>query len=157
MSFLPGAVYLYLVDTMLTKTRPILVVDDNPDDIFITRWIIQQAGVDNPIVTIDNGEDAIAFLTDCLGTGWMPCLVLLDIKMPGLTGFDVLTWVQSHGQQFGRVSFLVLSTSSLPQDRARALALGAAGYLVKYETKEILPSAMQGCCGEISFRARRSA
>ena len=141
---------------MVTAPRPILVVDDNPDDQFITRWIIQQAGVDNPIITIDNGEDAIAFLTDCLATEWMPCVVLLDLNMPGLGGFEVLAWAQSHSQ-FARVSFLVLSTSSLPQDRARALSLGAAGYLVKYETKEILPETMQGCCHEISFRARRSA
>lgn len=156
MSFSRICYILRIVDATVTTLRPILVVDDNPDDVFITRWIIQQAAVDNPIVTMDNGEDAIAFLTDCLATEWMPCVVLLDIKMPGLTGFEVLAWAKSHSR-FARVSFIVLSTSSLPQDRARALSLGAVGYLVKYQAKETLPTMMQACCREVSFHARRSA
>jgi CheY-like chemotaxis protein len=129
---------------MAATPRPILVVDDNPDDLFITCWIISQAGIENPIVTMNSGEDAIGFLGDCLGTDWMPCVVLLDIKMPEVDGFDVLAWARSRSQ-LASVSFIMLTTSNLPEDQARAAALGAAGYITKYDRREDLQKLMQHC------------
>ena len=115
----------------------ILLVEDREDDIFLLRRSFEKAGVANPIQVVRNGEEAISYLT---GTGMysdraefpLPELILLDLKMPRLDGFEVLKWLRSQ-PELSRLRVVVLSCSDDIQDVNRAYKLGANSFLVKPE------------------------
>jgi CheY-like chemotaxis protein len=114
---------------------PIFVVDDSEDHVFLLNHAFQKAGILHPVQVANNGEDAIAYLE---GTGrysdWkefpLPLTVLLDIKMPGMDGFDVLRWIrQQPGLKALRVA--MLTSSDLGQEIKTAYELGANVFLTK--------------------------
>lgn len=113
---------------------PILVADDDPDDLFFTKRILQKAGVKNPLVALQDGEEVIRFLKSAdTGPGseaGVPCLLVLDIKMPRCGGFEVLEWTRRQ-KAWRDLKVVILSGSDEPRDRKRATDLGANGYLVK--------------------------
>ncbi len=119
----------------MSNQPPILVVEDNEDHVFLLNHAFQKAGILNPVQVANKGEDAIAYLE---GTGrysdWkefpLPLIVLLDIKMPGLDGFDVLRWIrQQPGLKALRVA--MLTSSDLGQEIKMAYELGANVFLTK--------------------------
>lgn len=119
---------------------PILVADDDSNDLFLLRRRLDKAGVRHPIVTFGNGEEIVAFLRASIAggsAGLMPCLVFLDIKMPRCDGFEVLSWLRGQ-KTLKDLPVVVLSGSSLHQDMERARELGATGYVVKPSTPEVL-------------------
>jgi CheY-like chemotaxis protein len=126
-----------------------LLVEDNEDDVFFMQRAFRLAGIQNPLHVVTNGEEAIEYLS-----GWndfadrqrhpLPDLVFLDLKMPGLNGFDVLKWMR---QQLLNIPVAVLTSSPEEIDRKRAEELGAAGYLLKPPTKEMV----LGCCKQFEL------
>jgi CheY-like chemotaxis protein len=127
----------------------ILLADDDSNDIFFTKLEFEKAGVLNAIHVVPNGEQAIAYLS---GTGQytnraeypLPFLLLLDLKMPYKTGFEVLAWINQQPDLAG-LSVVVLSGSISPQDMKAAYELGAILYLDKPLALEQLVQA----CGTI--------
>src|SRR5580658_2347542 len=115
--------------------RPILYIDDEPDDIFFMVRACKRAGLEEPIETVSHGSEAIAYLS---GTGKyadrlrypVPRLVLLDLNIPGISGFEILKWIRST-PAVSRLPVLVLTSSNQEDDVRRAHSLGANGYLVK--------------------------
>jgi CheY-like chemotaxis protein len=113
----------------------ILLVEDREDDVFLLRRSFEKAGIINPMQVVRNGEEAISYLT---GTGKysdraefpLPELILLDLKMPRLDGFEILKWLRSQ-HELASVRVVVLSCSDDIQDVNRAYALGANSFLVK--------------------------
>lgn len=113
----------------------ILIVEDNPDDVLLVRRSFALAKVLNPVQVVTNGEDAIAYLG---GSGKyenraefpLPSLVLLDLKMPGLDGFDVLSWIRNE-PTLHALRVVVLSSSDEMRDVNKAYQLGANSFLVK--------------------------
>ena len=114
--------------------KPILQVEDDPNDVFFLQKAMQKAGVINPIRVADDGQRAIDYLR---GAGKfadrlqfpLPCLVLLDLKLPHVMGLDVLKWIR---QQPGLAMIVVMFTASGEEaDIAAAYRLGANGFLVK--------------------------
>ena len=114
---------------------PVLIVEDDDDTILLLRRALHKAGVTTPLQVAKNGEQAIEYLG---GTGrycdWkqfpLPSIVLLDLKMPGISGFDVLKWIrQQPGIKALRVA--VLTASTLQQDIKTAYDLGANIFLSK--------------------------
>lgn len=113
----------------------ILLADDNPDDALLMKLAFRKAGIINPIHVVKDGTEAIEYLK---GEGAFtnrkkfpfPALLLLDLKMPRLSGFDVLSWIR---QQPGlkRLVVIVLTHSNETPDIDRAHDLGANSYLVK--------------------------
>lgn len=114
---------------------PILVADDDADDVFFIDRLIKKTGVKNPIKTFDDGSEVVNYLgarLSCeMASRRMPGLLFLDLRMRGLGGFGFLEWAR---QQKGlrALTIVVLSNSNEPVDVARAHALGAHRYLVKY-------------------------
>ena len=111
--------------------RTVLLVEDSDDDAFFFERAFFTAAVPAPLTRVENGGAAVEYLERVSRTSRdlsRTHVVFLDLKMPVLSGFDVLKWIREHGVT---VEVLVLSGSDLDTDRETALALGAAGYLVK--------------------------
>ena len=121
----------------------ILLVDDDPDDVFQTQRALRQVGLANPLHLVGDGELAIAYLA---GRGEyadrdqypLPSLILLDLYMPRKTGFEVLVWLRQQAA-LRHILVVVLSSSKIPTDLQRAFTLGANSYLIK----PLLPEAMK--------------
>ncbi len=113
----------------------ILLVEDNPDDVLLIRRAFQKAGIGNPIVALDHGDEAVAYL-DGLGSYSdrhrypLPALMLLDLKLPRRSGLEVLAWVRQH-EGLKRLPVVVLTSSRDEGDINQAYDLGANSYLVK--------------------------
>jgi CheY-like chemotaxis protein len=114
--------------------KPILQVEDDPNDVFLLQHAMTAAGVANPIRVATDGRQAIDYLK---GAGKfadrelfpLPCLVLLDLKLPYVMGLDVLKWIR---QQPGVALIVVLLTASAEDaDIATAYRLGANAFLTK--------------------------
>jgi CheY-like chemotaxis protein len=119
----------------MTATDPVLLVEDNDDDIFFFQRAWQQAGVANPLLVARDGQDAINLMSGSgpyLGKerGPAPGLVLLDLKLPFKSGHEVLAWIREQpGSR--RCIVLFLTSSRESTDVRRAYEAGANGYLVK--------------------------
>jgi len=113
----------------------ILVVEDSEDDVLLIRRAFQKGKVANPLQVVRTGDDAIAYLkgenryadrAECP----LPELVLLDLKLPGKDGFEVLKWIRRQpGLSAMRV--VVLTSSSEMSDVNKAYQMGANSFLVK--------------------------
>ncbi len=94
----------------------------------------------SPSISIDvayNGQAAIDYLLAIPADGPRPDLVLCDIKMPIMDGFELLRWLKSN-PSMRLTPVVMLSSSTLDEDMARAYEFGAAAYLVKPNTLEAL-------------------
>ena len=113
----------------------VLHVDDDPNDTALLEAASRKAGVLFDLQNVEDGEQAIAFLS---GAGRfadrvrhpMPAIVLLDLKMPRSTGFEILQWIRHH-PSLSQLPVIVLSGSELQDDIRDAYAAGANSYLVK--------------------------
>jgi CheY-like chemotaxis protein len=119
----------------MSETAVILIAEDREDDILIIRRSFEKAGVPNPIQVVKDGIEVIAYL---LGEGKfanrveypLPTLLLLDLKMPRIDGFEVLRWL--HQQPvLKNLRVIVLTSSQEIRDVNRAYELGANSFLVK--------------------------
>ncbi|HVS54542.1 MAG TPA: response regulator [Opitutaceae bacterium] len=112
--------------------RPILLVEDNNDDAFFMQRAFETAAVGNKVSIASDGEAAIEFLSspDASNELTRPCLVLLDLKLPYKSGFDVLEWIRAQ-PALRTLAVVVLTSSNEHSDISRALELGANAYIVK--------------------------
>ncbi len=113
----------------------ILVAEDDPNDVFFLRRAFQRAKIDCQILDVPDGQEAVRYLEgtppyDKRADFPLPRLLLLDLKMPLMGGFEVLEWMRSR-VDLAEVPTLVLSSSAHQEDMRRAELLGARGYLVK--------------------------
>jgi len=114
--------------------KPILQVEDDPNDVYFLNRALKKAGVANPIQVAEDGQQAIDYLK---GAGKfadreafpLPCLVLLDLKLPYVMGLEVLKWIRS--QPLESVVVIIMSASAERADIATAYRLGANAFLTK--------------------------
>jgi len=112
-----------------------LAADDNADDIRLLEFAWQSAQISTPLQVVTGGEDLPAYLRGDAEFSDrkkfpLPCLVLLDLKMPRTDGFEVLTWIRAN-PAFTCLPVLVFTASLHKQDVRRAFAAGANAFLVK--------------------------
>jgi two-component system, chemotaxis family, response regulator Rcp1 len=114
------------------RNRPLIVlVDDSEDDVFLTRRAIEGAGLRVDVASFYScrfARDALELVGK--GDVQMPLLVLLDIKLPGESGFDLLQWIRGEAE-LRALPVVVASSSTAPPDVARAADLGACAYVGK--------------------------
>ena len=114
--------------------KHLLIVEDSEEDALFLRRAIEQAGVALPHSIVNDGEQAIAYLSGIgefadRGRHPFPSLMLLDIKMPKKSGHAVLEWLNQSGLTKPKV--IVYTSSSEPKDIDQAMRLGAFAYIVK--------------------------
>lgn len=118
---------------------PVLVVDDNIDDLFVLRQRLLRTGIPNPIVTFEDGAEAMAHLKRVLGgeNEPVPVIMFLDLRMPKCGGFEVLKWVRTQ-PGLSPMPVVIVSNSPLPENAARAKQLGASRFVAKFPSPDAL-------------------
>jgi CheY-like chemotaxis protein len=126
----------------MTTERAILLVEDNEDDVFLMKRALKGARVVNPLFVVEDGREAVDYLG---GAGKfadresypLPAVVFLDLKLPFISGHEVLAWIRRQNN-LESVVVIVLTSSNEASDLSRSYALGANSYLVKPPTPEQL-------------------
>jgi len=108
-------------------TLRILLIDDDPDHVLLIRRALRDLGNERDVESLSDGEEALAWLDVAPEP---PDLILLDINMPGLSGFEVLSRLRAD-ERHKRVPVVMLTSSDAQADIARAYELGASGYIAK--------------------------
>ena len=117
------------------KSKVILLVEDNPSDVGLTKRALAKSHVANELVVAEDGQDALDYL---FGAGAyagrevteLPALVLLDLKLPRVDGLEVLRQIRADDRT-RRLPVVVLTTSREEQDMAQSYDLGANSYIRK--------------------------
>lgn len=124
----------------MPQIATVLVVDDDDNFCFLTKLLLQDAGVGNRVLTAYNGLEAIKKLQAMASGGEkLPELIFLDINMPVMDGFEFLEQLtQSPGLPLHDTRIYVSTSSILPKDKERAGRYPIAGFLTKPLTEELL-------------------
>ncbi len=120
---------------MTSAPRPILLVEDDPNDILLIRRALEKANVTAPLQIVHDGDAAVAYLA---GQGAyadreqypLPILMLLDLKLPRKSGFGVLSWMRQQ-DRLHPPPVVALTSSGEPGEILHAYELGAYSYYVK--------------------------
>jgi len=131
----------------MLQNATVLLAEDDPDDVLLTQIAFEKARLLNPLQVVRDGEEAIAYLR---GEGRyanrrnypMPILLLLDLKMPKVSGFQVLEWLR-HKPALQHLSVAIMTSSDHDPHIARAYELGADSYLIKPPDAEALLALVQ--------------
>ena len=118
----------------------ILAADDDADDVDLLRMLFRRAGVQEAFNVYSRGEDVIAALTAVIERAShlaLPLLCFLDVKMPTMTGHDVLRWIRGQ-RALDEMPVVMLSSSEHPADVEQAAEIGAQCYLAKYPQPSVL-------------------
>lgn len=120
---------------MNSRDYTMLVVEDDPYDAKLIQRAIAKARIVNPVQIVEDGAAAIAYLDgespyDDREKHPLPVVMLLDLKLPKKSGFEVLAWLRAQ-PKLGRLPVVVLTSSSETPDINKAYELGANSYLVK--------------------------
>lgn len=123
-------------------TKPLLIVEDNEDDLFLMKRALHSARIVNPVMLVETGQEAMDYLG---GTGKfadrnsypVPAAVFIDLKLPFVFGHEVIAWIRRR-KEFESLVVIVLTSSNEASDLNRCYSLGANSYLVKPPTAEQL-------------------
>jgi CheY-like chemotaxis protein len=133
------------MDSTLHPHPLIIAVDDEADDLFFVRHLIGKTGMSHRFQSFTNGDAAIIGLTALIEQNdglAFPLVCFLDIKMPGINGFDLLKWIRGQ-KALDIMPTIMFSSSDDPRDIDQAREVGAQGYLKKYPTKEAMRTTLE--------------
>ena len=141
-----------------SRTSPILLVEDDETDVLLLRNAFRNARVANPLIEVSDGHAAIQYLS---GAGAYedrirypsPFLMLLDLRLPKLSGFEVLAWIRDQ-TALAELIVVVLTGSDYLPDASRARELGANSYLVKPASFKELVETIKGIIARWLVRER---
>jgi CheY-like chemotaxis protein len=125
----------------------LLVAEDDENDFLVLGRALEKANFETDLRRVRDGAEVIGYLAGENGfadrdSHPLPELILLDLKMPGKGGLDVLIWLRKH-DQLKKLPAVVLSASDNPNDMQQARALGATAYLVKPSEYDGYPKVVQ--------------
>jgi CheY-like chemotaxis protein len=109
---------------------PILLVEDRATDLDLTKRAFARRRVLNPVLVARDGEEALAYIGRWEAGDPVPVFILLDLKLPKVSGLEVLRRIKQH-PQFSSIPVIVLTTSAEDHDIEEAYRLGCNSYIVK--------------------------
>ena len=117
------------------KPKIILLVEDNPSDVELTRRALHKSHISNQMIVAEDGQEALDYLFggDPLtntNKNELPALILLDLKLPKVDGLQVLRQIRAN-ERTSRVPVVILTTSNEEQDITQSYDLGANSYIRK--------------------------
>jgi CheY-like chemotaxis protein len=112
----------------MQHSKPILLVEDDAADVMIVKHAFNDLKITNPLVHTSDGEEALEYLRD--ETNKRPIIILLDLNMPRMNGFEFLKAVKAD-KSLKKIPVIVLTTSDADQNIVESYELSAAGYIVK--------------------------
>jgi chemotaxis family two-component system response regulator Rcp1 len=136
----------------VVRENVLLYVEDEDAAVFLLETALKEASIPAQLWRVSNGEEALAFLRK-IGVyerAPKPDLILLDLNLPRKTGFEVLSEVQ-HEKDLRDISVIVFTSSSLPADRKKSLALGARRFITKPSSFDGFIESVREACS--SFRS----
>ena len=115
--------------------RTILLVEDNPSDIGLTKRALEKSRIANELIVAEDGQEALEYLFDIdpltgLYLNELPALILLDLKLPKVDGLQVLRQIRAD-ERTSRLAVVILTTSTEEHDVAQSYDLGANSYIRK--------------------------
>lgn len=126
------------------KPITMVMVDDNVDEIFLTRRKVRSQGIVNHFISERRSEFLIDTLVDLMKDDDVEnLLILMDINMPRMDGFEALKLIRKHAQ-FKQIPVIMFSASDDEADMSKAARLGANGYMVKPFAMDTLIGALSG-------------
>jgi two-component system response regulator len=130
--------------------RSILLVEDNPEDVRLTKRALKRNNIANELVVLTDGVEALNYLIRASSTepgqpGSLPAVILLDLKLPRMDGLELLKEIRSH-EQIRRLPVIILTSSKEEQDILKSYDLGANSYVRKPVDFEQFIEAMR-CLG----------
>lgn len=119
----------------MSNDCPILLAEDDPNDVFFFKRAVREAEVQSQLFVVGDGQEAIDYLSGnhqfSDRTQYpLPCLILLDLKMPRKNGMEVLRWLRTEAS-VPIIPVIIFSSSGQPEDIERAYRLGANAFVVK--------------------------
>jgi CheY-like chemotaxis protein len=136
---------------------PIVIADDNPDDQRLLLARLTKAGVENPVFTFGDGAELMEFLRGVcqpdVRPALRPCLLLLDLNMPRLGGFDVAAAVRDH-TGLRNMTVVLLPGALRDEDRQRAAHFGIRHAIPKFPSAEMFAELVQLATEEFAASTR---
>ena len=118
-------------DRQIIRTRPIMLIEDNPDDRDLTIRALRKHNIRNPVTLASDGAEALTMLLgDDHRDQGNPALILLDLYLPKIDGLEVLRRIRAD-ERTRVIPVLVLTSSRQEEDLRAAYDLGANGYVRK--------------------------
>ena len=123
----------------------VLLVDDNPGDIELTRLAFEESALPVELVTARSQREARDLLRRCAdgADGFRPDLIRLDLNLIDGSGHELLAYIKQQGP-LADIPVVIVTTSDYPQDRNRSAELGASGYIVKPNSFERFIQILRG-------------
>jgi CheY-like chemotaxis protein len=112
------------------QTTTIVLADDDPEDQFIIQEAMESLNAREVLCFADNGEDVWKVLEEKYKDKVVPCLIVLDLNMPKMSGSQTLARIKSD-ERFKDIPVIIYSTSINPVEKERCLFLGAHSYITK--------------------------
>lgn len=112
----------------MKNNRSILLVEDDVVDMMSVKRALKDIKVTNPLVHVENGEEALEYLRSHEND--QPAIILLDLNMPRMNGHEFLNIVKKD-DSLKRIPVIVLTTSQGELDKIQSFDLGVAGYMIK--------------------------
>jgi CheY-like chemotaxis protein len=134
-------------ELMMNDKASILVIEDDPNDLFFLKRAFSSLETDCAMQAVGDGAEAIDYLrgVDDYSDRQrfpIPTLILMDLKMPRVDGFEFLAWLRRE-PGLKMIPVVVFSSSNLPQDVKRAYELGANSFVVKLQDNAALPEMLR--------------
>ena len=115
---------------------PVLYAEDDENDVYFMTSAFAKVVPQVPLVVVRNGKEAIEYLNAAKGTNKWPRLLLLDLKMPFMSGLEVLSWAREQ-EKFATLPIAILTSSTEPYDLQYCRSKGANAYLEKISQAEL--------------------
>jgi two-component system, response regulator len=116
--------------------KTILLVEDNPSDVDLTRRAFEKNHISNELIAAEDGQEALDYLfgtadqSGAVSSGKLPAVILLDLKLPKVDGLEVLRRIRAD-ERTRRIPVVILTSSKEEQDIAQSYDNGANSYIRK--------------------------